>query len=1082
MEKVAAGRAGGGAGVTDRNAFVGPRPVPADRRLYGRDRELLALTNRLMSERLILLYSPSGAGKSSLLMAANGLVARMAEEGFTPLPPATSPPIRLAQFADVAAAAGVNRYLLSALIALEAARPAATRRAPAAVAADLRAAGPELKADFLHHYLVDLLRPAPAHPVPPDEADEAAPPAQPFLVFDQFEELLTLDPTDAPAKQAFLRQLGTALKDADRWAVIAMREDHVAKLDPYLPLLPTRLAATFRLDFLGAAAALQAAQLPPKEAAFGVHFDDDAAAALVKELAKINVQDPLTSKSEPKEGQYVEPLYLQVVCERLWAERKPTAGDHITLADVTRLAAAMAPAAGPAGEGAAPVGPFVDAALAAYYVDTIREVAALPAAAGVTERKLREWFDRALISASDLRLPVLLGTEKEYGLTPPTLLALAGRYLIRAEPRLGSVYYELAHDRLVRPVRKCNAAWRATQLTAFQRQADAWDAASRPARLLADGDLLAAGEKEQAAGALSAEDAEFLAVGVAARREQDDRRDRKRQQRVQRQRVVGVLVGLGVVTFGCLLWAARNSELHRRDNAELKTIGALNDAYKNYLQAWPELADNPDASAALAVAALAGFTEYAAERPDETPDLLLRFLLPKALANRGLTTFGRRPTLTFDAAAAAANTESIGHRLPVMDLALAGARDEKLLSRDSRGNVYGWLNDPAGSAAGDKRQRTVSLVSQMAVTPDGQYLLAGHTYGSVCRWEMADWAKEPQYEQHLVAGSDAPVTAVQVAVNKTKRVAVAGYADGWIRVFAWATPGVWAPVAERRSFGGRPVVGLVVSPDGDAVVINDRSDHLMRWNIQWASGWMWLRPEFTEAPFVPLIDKDVNLKEMSQTAVSADQGVFVIGTEKGAVGVYRFRGKETERVVAYREFPPGKASPDKPGEWAIKKLAVSRVMTVNGAECVYLLATTDGGGTTLRRVGLAAKTLGDPVTLIGRQEDSHVQATTMAFSPDGSRLAAGMNDGTTLVWTTAAAKGTEDFDYFLETSPSAVTALLFSKDAKTVYTGQTDGSVRRWDLTRQARSIADVRAELMDGDRPRPSDEVSRVIAEYQRK
>jgi MoxR-like ATPase len=54
------------------NAYVGPRPFPPDRQLYGRDRELLALTNRLLSERLVLLYSPSGAGKTSLIRARGG--------------------------------------------------------------------------------------------------------------------------------------------------------------------------------------------------------------------------------------------------------------------------------------------------------------------------------------------------------------------------------------------------------------------------------------------------------------------------------------------------------------------------------------------------------------------------------------------------------------------------------------------------------------------------------------------------------------------------------------------------------------------------------------------------------------------------------------------------------------------------------------------------------------------------------------------------------------------------------------------------------------------------------------------------
>ena len=39
------------------------------------------------------------------------------------------------------------------------------------------------------------------------------------------------------------------------FTLFALREDHIAGLDPYLPLLPTRLKTTFRLDLLGEAAA-----------------------------------------------------------------------------------------------------------------------------------------------------------------------------------------------------------------------------------------------------------------------------------------------------------------------------------------------------------------------------------------------------------------------------------------------------------------------------------------------------------------------------------------------------------------------------------------------------------------------------------------------------------------------------------------------------------------------------------------------------------------------------------------------------------------------------------------------------------
>ena len=94
---------------------------------------------------------------------------------------------------------------------------------------------------------------------PTRRSDE--PPSQ-LLIFDQFEEIVTLDPTDQAGKAAFFAQLGAALRDRNRWALISLREDYVAALDPYLRHIPTRLSNRFRLDLLGVSSARQAIQQP----------------------------------------------------------------------------------------------------------------------------------------------------------------------------------------------------------------------------------------------------------------------------------------------------------------------------------------------------------------------------------------------------------------------------------------------------------------------------------------------------------------------------------------------------------------------------------------------------------------------------------------------------------------------------------------------------------------------------------------------------------------------------------------------------------------------------------------------------
>src|SRR6266480_790503 len=69
---------------TRSNPYVGPRSFRAGETLYGRDREARRLLDVLIAERIVLLHSPSGAGKTSLIQAA--LLPRLQEQEFTVLP------------------------------------------------------------------------------------------------------------------------------------------------------------------------------------------------------------------------------------------------------------------------------------------------------------------------------------------------------------------------------------------------------------------------------------------------------------------------------------------------------------------------------------------------------------------------------------------------------------------------------------------------------------------------------------------------------------------------------------------------------------------------------------------------------------------------------------------------------------------------------------------------------------------------------------------------------------------------------------------------------------------------------------
>ena len=139
------------------NPYVGPRAFHYGEKLYGRDREVMELLDLLIAERIVLLYSPSGAGKTSLIQAA--LIPELEQEDFQVLPV-----MRVNLESPTVGQVGnsSNRYVLSLLLSLEEALPA-DQQTPLAELADMTLA------DYLNRR--------------PRVADE---PDTQVLIFDQF--------------------------------------------------------------------------------------------------------------------------------------------------------------------------------------------------------------------------------------------------------------------------------------------------------------------------------------------------------------------------------------------------------------------------------------------------------------------------------------------------------------------------------------------------------------------------------------------------------------------------------------------------------------------------------------------------------------------------------------------------------------------------------------------------------------------------------------------------------------------------------------------------------------------------------
>lgn len=396
-----------------KNPYVGVRPFERGDVLYGREQETDEIINLLLAERIVLLYSPSGAGKTSLIQAK--LIPQLENEFF--VFPVISVHPQAVQIKD----ANTNPYLESMILSL-------------LTESEKNSYSPNLEDAFVQFI-----------------NKRSDPDKLKMLIFDQFEEILRVNPFDKPQKEAFFKTVGSFLRDRSYWALFSIREDYVGALKPYVRPIPTGLSVTFRLDLLDEESALAAIQEPIK--VIGGVFEDAAAKSLVDDLRRVQVQQVDGSWKEEL-GLYVEPIQLQLVCQRLWEAS----------ADPKRI------------ENVASTGTVNDA-LTEYYVSTVKQVSS---ELRITDRSIRDWFQNQLITEQKTRALLALNPQQSGGLRNDAIYRLVDSHLVRAERRHAAIWFELAHDRLIIPIWENNHEWYREHLNLLQLQAQLWEDRGRP--------------------------------------------------------------------------------------------------------------------------------------------------------------------------------------------------------------------------------------------------------------------------------------------------------------------------------------------------------------------------------------------------------------------------------------------------------------------------------------------------------------------------------------------------------------------------------------------------------------------------
>ncbi len=1054
--------------------YTGPRPFErADRHnFYGRQREVEELLDLLIAERVVLLYSPSGAGKSSLLVA--GLMPRLEKEHFRTLPVMRVSRRPLPEHA--AACAGANRYVLSLLLYLEEGLPEGMARLAPAQLAGLK----------LTEYLKQRY----------DFADTTEPQV---LIFDQFEEVLTLRPADelgAPesmtpaererlfdadreAKQEFFAQVGAVLRNRRRWAVFAMREDYVASLDPYLAAVPTRLANTYRLDLLDRDEALEAVCRPAESE--GVQFATEAAAKLVDDLRQLRVTGPAGLVKVP--GPHVEPVQLQVVCLSLWEKLRPERGRTIGLLDLDVVG-------------------DVDNALMGYYDSKVEEIAKTR---GVREREVRDWFDRHLITVQGRRGQVLQGDPSQT-VSDVVVGDLVNAHLVREDKRAGATWFELAHDRLLDPVRKSNNAWNEGHLSPLQRMAAIWNTKGR----LPDNFLLRHNDLEEAeqwatahAGELNEVDRAFLLACQDHRGRGEAKKSRERLVRYLTLGVFGGVVLIGVIV--ALMVLVMQSVKHGTEldtantnlntaNASLNTANAsvtkekgraerrLKVIQSDYLGriGRDKVGVNPELTVLLSVRGLDSLDEVdrdSGKEVDDENNIDRARLVLRSSLNAGVQASRVRFTLLD-------HTDDIN--------AVAYSPDGKLLATASDdGRAYLW--DAKTNKLHDLDNHPAWGVIAVAFSPDGQTVATASKDRFVRLWHQPGWKHNPMYDK--LRHSD-EVNAVAFSPNPKDQLLAAGCDDGM--VFVWNLSSPSKPWKKFPHDAKKQVNAVLFNPTNAKQLVTAGNDATVKvWNL-----------DSTADPMPQSLPPSLSPEAVNALAFTLDGKLLATAGEETLARLW-VSDPKTGLWVLYRQFaePMGSVRAlafNRAGNWLAigSRDSQVKVWDVNTGRIKFLLAGHEtivtGVAFNPDQVDQLATSSDDHSVKIwdlGKREQLHLQAganilpscvafngngkdnvfvvaggangwakvwdtksgeetlnasighrsavRATAFSSKGDRLLTGSDDATAIIWETAAGREMRA----LTGHSGGIIGVAYSRDDQRVATASLDGTARVWDPT-----------------------------------
>ncbi len=379
---------------------------------FGRGHEEKLLFHKILAEDLLVLFGKSGMGKTSLLNA--GLMQPLRENDYIPLPirlnNADTDPLQTlyAEIADIVEQKGIEYK-----------------------AGDKQSLWRFFSTTEFWTPNDTLLTPV--------------------LILDQFEEFFTIHSSES--RNAFISQLAELTRNRAPKAVkqslttegsrshtdafpetkiiIAIREDYLGQLEEMSREIPGILQNRYRLPPLNRERAKKAIIEPAKLENDRIHstafsYKPEAVEAMLDFLCRRRKRGEIIVSDE------VESFQLQLLCSHI--EDKLISGSAKRIVEKDDLG-------GEAG---------MKRVLEGFYDRLIKGRGAF-----LKQRRTRNLCEKGLVSVRNRRLSLEEEEiKRKFHVPEKELNALVNDRLLRAEPRVGSVYYEISHDTLVEPIRE----------------------------------------------------------------------------------------------------------------------------------------------------------------------------------------------------------------------------------------------------------------------------------------------------------------------------------------------------------------------------------------------------------------------------------------------------------------------------------------------------------------------------------------------------------------------------------------------------------------------------------------------------